>query len=76
MSVHQRMNREYHKVYSSRTILREFTDVLSCDRSPMQSQKPETIVDETTQAALTNFSLSTHGFGTPAILAAMNCLHK
>ncbi|CAJ0949383.1 unnamed protein product, partial [Mesorhabditis belari] len=61
---------------AAKTILREFTDLLQADRSPLQNQRPEPILDETTQSALTGFSLCTHGFGTPAVLAAMNCLQK
>ncbi|CAJ0573419.1 unnamed protein product, partial [Mesorhabditis spiculigera] len=60
----------------AKTILREFTELLQSDRSPMQNNQPDSLLDNGTQEALTGFSLSTHGFGTPAVLAAMNCLQK
>lgn len=52
-----------------RQMLREFMEVLQLDRSPLLNNKPEPVLEENLQRPMTNFSLVTHGFGTPAILA-------
>ncbi|TRY84491.1 hypothetical protein DNTS_035837 [Danionella cerebrum] len=42
------------------------------DRSPLGSSRPTPILDLDIQRHLTHFSLITHGFGTPAICAALS----
>ncbi|KAJ6659679.1 hypothetical protein lerEdw1_018648 [Lerista edwardsae] len=70
----------------SRQICKEFQDLLSQDRSPLGSSRPTPILDLDIQRHLTHFSkpfnislsfsllysLITHGFGTPAICAALS----
>ncbi|KAK3522685.1 hypothetical protein QTP86_029533 [Hemibagrus guttatus] len=53
-------------------ICKEFQDLLSQDRSPLGSSRPTPIRDLDIQRHLTHFSLITHGFGTPAICAALS----
>ncbi|KAL4676080.1 hypothetical protein H8959_010225 [Pygathrix nigripes] len=56
----------------SKQICKEFQDLLSQDRSPLGSSRPTPILDLDIQRHLTHFSLITHGFGTPAICAALS----
>lgn len=57
-----------------RHIIKELVDMLNQDRSPLGNgrQPPNSPLDPATQRALTGFSLITHGFGGPAIVAAMS----
>jgi hypothetical protein len=48
------------------------TDLLAHDRSPLGSSKPTTVLEPSIQRHLTHFSLITHGFGSPAIVAVLN----
>uniref|UniRef100_A0A9J2P3B0 Transcription factor AP-2 C-terminal domain-containing protein n=1 Tax=Ascaris lumbricoides TaxID=6252 RepID=A0A9J2P3B0_ASCLU len=59
------------KLRAAKQMLREFMEVLQLDRSPLLNNKPEPVLEENLQRPMTNFSLVTHGFGTPAILAGM-----
>ena len=58
----------------SRHIIKELVDMLNQDRSPLGNgrQPQNSPLDPATQRALTGFSLITHGFGGPAIVAAMS----
>ena len=59
-----------------RQIVKEFTDLLSQDRSPLGNSRPAPILEPGIQGCLTHFSLITHGFGSPAICAAMTSLQN
>ncbi|XP_058610844.1 transcription factor AP-2-delta isoform X4 [Onychostoma macrolepis] len=59
-------------VLATKQICKEFQDLLSQDRSPLGSSRPTPILDLDIQRHLTHFSLITHGFGTPAICAALS----
>ncbi|KAL0191772.1 hypothetical protein M9458_014470, partial [Cirrhinus mrigala] len=54
----------------------EFTDLLTQDRSPLGNSRPAPILEPGIQSCLTHFSLITHGFGSPAICAAMTSLQN
>lgn len=57
--------------------MKEFTDLLAQDRSPLGSNsRLAPVLDLSIQRPLTNFSLVTHGFGTPAIIGAMSALQN
>lgn len=56
---------------ATKTTLCELKDLLSKDRSPICSSRPIPILDPSIQTGLTHFSLVTHGFGTPALQAAL-----
>ena len=52
-------------------------ELLNAERSPLcVMQNVEPLLDESIQRPLTHFSLITHGFGTPAIIAALNAALK
>ena len=55
-----------------RQITKELTDLLNHDRSPLGSSRPTPILEPSIQRHLTHFSLITHGFGSPAIVAVLN----
>ena len=58
----------------SRLVTKELMDLLNQDRSPLCNTKPTMILDESIQRHLTHFSLITHGFGSPAIVAALTAI--
>jgi Transcription factor AP-2 len=51
--------------------VKEFVDLLNQDRSPLGNSRPTSILEPSVQRHLTHFALITHGFGSPAIVAAM-----
>ena len=51
--------------------MKELADVLGKDRSPHGATRPAPVLDPSLQRHLTNFSLISHGFGAPAIVAAL-----
>lgn len=59
-----------------RQICKEFTDLLSQDRSPLGNSRPQPILEPGIQSCLTHFSLISHGFGTPAMCAALTAIQN
>lgn len=59
-------------IIATKQITKELTDLLSHDRSPLGSSKPTPVLENNIQRHLTHFSLITHGFGSPAIIAVLN----
>ena len=57
-----------------RFITKELMDLLNQDRSPLCNTRPQPILDPSIQRHLTHFSMITHGFGSPAIIAAMSAV--
>ena len=49
-------------------------DLLNQDRSPLCNTRPQIILDPSIQRHLTHFSLISHGFGSPAIVAALSAI--
>ena len=49
-------------------------DFLNQDRSPLCNTRPTPIMDPAIQRHFTHFSMISHGFGTPAIVAAMSAI--
>lgn len=49
-------------------------DLLNQDRSPLCNTRPQIILDPQIQRHLTHFSLISHGFGSPAIVAALTAI--
>lgn len=49
-------------------------DLLNQDRSPLCNTRPQQILEPGIQRHLTHFSLITHGFGSPAIVAALTAV--
>lgn len=63
--------------FFSRQLIKEFTDLLAQDRSPLgTNSRVAPVLDVSIQRHLTHFSLVTHGFGTPAIIGAMSALQN
>ena len=59
---------------ATRLITKELMDLLNQDRSPLCNTKPAMILDPNIQGHLTHFSLITHGFGSPAIVASLTAI--
>ena len=49
-------------------------DLLNQDRSPLCNTRPQPLLEPSVQRHLTHFSLITHGFGSPAIVAALSAI--
>lgn len=56
--------------------MKEFVDLLNQDRSPLCNTRPQSILEPNIQRHLTHFSLITHGFGSPAIVAALTAVQN
>ena len=60
-----------------RQLIKEFTDLLSQDRSPLgTNSRIAPVLDVSVQRHLSHFSCVTHGFGTAAIIGAMSALQN
>lgn len=57
-------------------MLKELSDLLNQDRSPLGNARPQSVLEPAIQRHLTHFSLITHGFGSPAIVAAMTAIQN
>ena len=55
-------------------VTKELMDLLNQDRSPLCNTRPQQILDPGIQRHLTHFSMITHGFGSPAIVAALTAI--
>ena len=51
-------------------------DLLNQDRSPLGNTRPPQILDNNMQRHLSHFSLITHGFGSPAIVASLTAVQN
>lgn len=58
----------------SRQILSELMSLLNRDRSPLCNTRPPPELEPSIQKHLTYFSLISHGFGSPAIVAALQAI--
>ncbi|XP_062852728.1 transcription factor AP-2 gamma isoform X6 [Trichomycterus rosablanca] len=70
------INSRKNMLLAAKQICKEFTDLLTQDRSPLGNTRPVPILEPGIQNCLTHFSLITHGFGSPAICAAMTSLQN
>ena len=62
-----------------RQLLQEVHDLLKRDRSPLCNYRPPAHgleLDPSVQRHLTHFSLLTHGFGAPALMAAISAIQS
>ena len=57
-------------------VTKELMDLLNQDRSPLCNTRPQQILDPGIQRHLTHFSMITHGFGSPAIVAALTAIQN
>ncbi|XP_051175508.1 transcription factor AP-2-epsilon isoform X2 [Leptopilina boulardi] len=63
-------------LHATKQITKELMDLLNQDRSPLCNTRPQHILDPSIQRHLTHFSLISHGFGSPAIVAALTAIQK
>ncbi|XP_026558433.1 transcription factor AP-2-epsilon isoform X1 [Pseudonaja textilis] len=61
---------------ATKQICKEFADMMAQDRSPLGNSRPTLILEPGVQSCLTHFSLITHGFGGPAICAALTAFQN
>ncbi|XP_053559429.1 transcription factor AP-2 gamma isoform X1 [Bombina bombina] len=61
---------------AAKQICKEFTDLLTQDRTPLMNNRPNPILEPGIQGCLAHFSLITHGFGSAAICAAMTSVQN
>ncbi|KAL6060760.1 hypothetical protein STEG23_023367 [Scotinomys teguina] len=59
-----------------RQVCKEFTDLLSQDRTPNGNNRPAPVLETNIQNCLSHFSLITHGFGSQAICAAVSAVQN
>ena len=64
----------FNMTFVHRVITKELMDLLNQDRSPLCNTRPQQILDPGVQRHLTHFSMITHGFGSPAIVAALTAV--
>ena len=57
-------------------MIKEVIDLFNQDRSPLGNTRPQMILDPGIQRHLTHFSLITHGFGTPAMVASLTSVQN
>ncbi|XP_022236517.1 transcription factor AP-2-epsilon-like [Limulus polyphemus] len=70
------MYRRKELILATKQTLKEFVDLLNQDRSPLCNTRPQIILDPNVQCHLTQFSLITHGFGSPAVVAALSTVQN
>ena len=56
--------------------MKELVDLLNQDRTPLGNTRPQIILEPNIQRHLTHFSLITHGFGSPALVAAITAVQN
>ncbi|XP_030075061.1 transcription factor AP-2-epsilon isoform X2 [Microcaecilia unicolor] len=61
---------------ATKQICKEFADLMAQDRSPLGNSRPSLILEPGVQSCLTHFSLITHGFGGPALCAALTAFQN
>ncbi|XP_033846811.1 transcription factor AP-2-beta [Periophthalmus magnuspinnatus] len=61
---------------ATKQLCKEFTDLLAQDRTPLGNSRPTPILEPGIQSCLSHFSFITHGFGSPAICAALTALQN
>jgi len=63
-------------ILATKLVTKELMDLLNQDRSPLCNTRPQQILEPGIQRHLTHFSLITHGFGSPAIVAALTAIQN
>uniref|UniRef100_A0A671P9W5 Transcription factor AP-2 beta n=1 Tax=Sinocyclocheilus anshuiensis TaxID=1608454 RepID=A0A671P9W5_9TELE len=70
--LHSRKN----MLLATKQLCKEFMDLLAQDRTPLGNSRPSPILEPGIQSCLSHFSFITHGFGSPAICAALTTLQN
>uniref|UniRef100_UPI00358EDFDB transcription factor AP-2-beta-like isoform X1 n=1 Tax=Myxine glutinosa TaxID=7769 RepID=UPI00358EDFDB len=73
---HGDLHTRKNMLLATKQICKEFADLLAQDRSPLGNARPVPMLETGVQSALTHFSLLTHGFGSPAICAALTAFQN
>ncbi|XP_065332074.1 transcription factor AP-2-epsilon isoform X2 [Cloeon dipterum] len=73
---HSESYRRKELIHATKQITKELMDLLNQDRSPLCNTRPQIILEPGIQRHLTHFSLITHGFGSPAIVAALTAIQN
>uniref|UniRef100_A0A0K8SFH1 Transcription factor AP-2 C-terminal domain-containing protein n=1 Tax=Lygus hesperus TaxID=30085 RepID=A0A0K8SFH1_LYGHE len=63
-------------IHAAKQVTKELMELLNQDRSPLCNTRPQHILDPSIQRHLTHFSLISHGFGSPAIVAALTAIQN
>jgi len=63
-------------IVAAKFVCKELMDLLNQDRSPLCNTRPQPILDPSIQRHLTHFSMITHGFGSPAIVASLTAIQN
>ncbi|XP_054274921.1 transcription factor AP-2-epsilon-like isoform X2 [Macrosteles quadrilineatus] len=63
-------------IHATKQVTKELMDLLNQDRSPLCNTRPQHILEPSIQRHLTHFSLISHGFGSPAIVAALTAIQN
>ncbi|KAL1115183.1 hypothetical protein AAG570_007214 [Ranatra chinensis] len=61
-------------LHATKQVTKELMELLNQDRSPLCNTRPQHILEPGIQRHLTHFSLISHGFGSPAIVAALTAI--
>ncbi|XP_018416183.1 PREDICTED: transcription factor AP-2 gamma isoform X3 [Nanorana parkeri] len=70
------MGNRKNMLLAAKQICKEFTDLLTQDRTPIGNARPSPLLEPGIQSCLSHFSLITHGFGSAAICAAMTSMQN
>ncbi|KAL1501911.1 hypothetical protein ABEB36_007144 [Hypothenemus hampei] len=73
---HGESPRRKELLQATKQITKELMDLLNQDRSPLCNTRPQILLDPAIQRHLTHFSLISHGFGSPAIVAALTAIQN
>ncbi|XP_037025423.1 transcription factor AP-2-epsilon isoform X3 [Bradysia coprophila] len=72
----QESYRRKELLLNTKQVTKELMDLLNQDRTPLCNTRPPQILDPSMQRHLTHFSLISHGFGSPAIVAALTAIQN
>ncbi|CAH1126441.1 unnamed protein product [Ceutorhynchus assimilis] len=73
---HGETPRRKELLQATKQVTKELMDLLNQDRSPLCNTRPQILLDPSIQRHLTHFSLISHGFGSPAIVAALTAIQN
>ncbi|KAG5886801.1 hypothetical protein JTB14_031444 [Gonioctena quinquepunctata] len=73
---HGETMRRKELLQATKQVTKELMDLLNQDRSPLCNTRPQILLDPSIQRHLTHFSLISHGFGSPAIVAALTAIQN
>ncbi|KAI4467649.1 transcription factor ap-2 [Holotrichia oblita] len=73
---HGESMRRKELLQATKQVTKELMDLLNQDRSPLCNTRPQILLDPSIQRHLTHFSLISHGFGSPAIVAALTAIQN